>query len=143
MASGQQRRRPGDPDPKARRAGLVLFIVWVAIFRLRRSAAPGGEVGLAATAVLGIGALDGMVSSVALLMQGHKPAEIFRLLHLSRSPYVTVLVLTLVVVGLASGQGTIHEVDLGRRDGSIRNRIDLSTAFARWYADTDVPDRGR
>ena len=136
--SGSQRRRPGDPDPSARRAGLVLFVVWVAIFT-GFGVAPtlAGEVGLAATAVLGIGALTGMVSSVALLMQGHMPAEIFRLFHLSRSPYVTVLVLTLVMVGLASGQGTIHEVDLGRRESSLRNRTDLSTAFDQWYADTD------
>ena len=91
--------------------------------------------GLAATATLGIGSLTGMVAAVGLLMQENEPAEIFRFLGLERSPYVTVLVVTLVVVGLFSGTGTIHRVDRGGPAGSLPLRPDLSKAFTDWLGD--------
>ena len=56
-----------------------------------------------------------MLSAVALLIQDRPTAELFRLLRLKRSPLVTLLALSLVLVSLLGGQSSIHEVDRGAR----------------------------
>ncbi len=98
--------------------------------------APGftAWVGLAATATLAFGALFGMLSATGLVLQDRPTAEVFRLLGFRRTPLVSLLVLTVLLVGAVSGRDAIHDVDRGRTnlDGTDP-RLDLGQAFDSWY----------
>ena len=98
--------------------------------------------GLAATAVLGIGSLTGMVSAMGLIMQPHAPAEAFRLLGFKRSPLVTVLAVIVVLVTVLSGKGTIHEMDRGSATGQVDSRKTMAEAFQAWSTDPGLRDHG-
>ncbi len=91
-------------------------------------------VGLAATATLAFGALFGMLSATGLVLQDRPTAEVFRLLGFRRTPLVSLLVLTVLLVGTVSGRDGIHDVDRGRANGDGTDpRPDLAQAFDRWY----------
>ena len=110
--------------------------VWVVIFfGLGMFPALAARLGLAATAVLGIGALTGMVSAMGLIMQPHAPAEAFRLLGFKRTPLVTVLAVIVVLVTVLSGKGTIHEMDRGSATGQVDSRKTMAEAFKAWSTD--------
>jgi hypothetical protein len=118
------------------RTGKWLMAVWTVIFfGLGMFPALAEGLGLAATAVLGIGALTGMVSAMGLIMQPHAPAEAFRLLGFKRSPLVTVLAVIVVLVTVLSGKGTIHEMDRGSATGQVDSRKTMAEAFKVWSTD--------
>ena len=119
-------------------AGKWLMTGWVVIFFVV-GMFPGlaAELGLAATAVLGIGALTGMVSAMGLIMQPHAPAEAFRLLGFKRTPLVTVLAVIVVLVAVLSGKGTIHEMDRGLPAATADGRKTMVEAFRTWSSDPE------
>jgi hypothetical protein len=118
------------------RTGKWLMAAWVVIFfGLGIFPALAAGLGLAATAVLGIGSLTGMVSAMGLIMQPHAPAEAFRLLGFKRSPLVTVLAVIVVLVTVLSGKGTIHEMDRGSTTGQVDGRKTMVDAFTAWSID--------
>ena len=97
-----------------------------------------GWIGLAGTATLALGSIAGMLSAVALLIQDRPTAELFRVLRLKRSPLVTLLGLTLVLVSLLGGQSSIHEVDRGPAAPDVRDsRLTMPASFDAWL---DSPD---
>ena len=119
-------------------AGISLMAVWVLIFfALGLVPTLAARLGLAATAVLGIGALTGMVSAMGLIMQPHAPAEAFRLLGFKRTPLVTVLAVIVVLVTVLSGKGTIHEMDRGSATGQVDGRQTMAEAFQAWSTDPE------
>src|SRR4029453_1014573 len=110
-----------DWDPV--KTGRWLMVGWIAVFFiLGMFPSLAADLGLAATAVLGIGSLTGMVSALGLIMQPQAPAEVFRLFGFQRTPLVTVLVLILVLIAMLSGKGTIHEMDRGSATGQVDQR---------------------
>jgi hypothetical protein len=118
--------------------GLALMAVWILIFFvLGLFPALAARLGLAATAVLGIGSLTGMVSAMGLIVQPNAPAEAFRLLGFKRTPVVTVLAVIVVLVMVLSGKGSIHEVDRGSATGQIDGRQTLAEAFQAWSTDSE------
>ena len=119
-------------------AGLALMAVWVLIFfALGWVPMLAARLGLAATAVLGIGALTGMVSAMGLIMQPHAPAEAFRLLGFKRTPLVTVLAVIVVLTTVLSGKGTIHEMDRGSATRQVDGRQTMAEAFQAWSTDPE------
>jgi TRAP-type mannitol/chloroaromatic compound transport system permease small subunit len=120
------------------RTGVSLLVVWILIFFvLGLVPTLAARLGLAATAVLGIGSLTGMVSAMGLIVQPHAPAEAFRLLGFKRTPVVTVLAVIVVLVIVLSGKGTIHEVDRGSAAGPVDGRKTMADAFHAWSADPE------
>jgi hypothetical protein len=116
--------------------GKWLMAGWVVIFFvLGMFPALAARLGLAATAVLGIGSLTGMVSAMGLIMQPHAPAEAFRVLGFKRTPLVTVLAVIVVLVTVLSGKGTIHEMDRGVPTGHDDARQTMDEAFRAWARD--------
>ena len=92
-------------------------------------------IGLAATATLALGSIAGMLSAIALLIQDRPVAEVFRAVRLQRSPLVTMLTLTLIMVSLFGGQSSIHDVDRGAPSSSeADDRQTMAAAFASWLA---------
>ena len=90
-------------------------------------------IGLAGTATLALGSMAGMLSGVALLIQDRPTAEIFRVVRLNRSPLVTILALSLVLVSVFGGQGSIHDVDRGAPSASTDdNRLTMAGSFDAW-----------
>ncbi len=120
------------------KVGRALFIGWFAIFAaLGLFPQLASELGLAATAVLAIGALTGLVSAMGLLMQGQKPAEVFLALGFRRTPLVTVFAGTLVLVGALSGTGTIHQMNRGAASPHADVRPSLADTFGSWVGAQD------
>jgi hypothetical protein len=120
------------------RTGRWLIAVWAGIFLgLGLFPTLAARLGLAATAVLGIGSLTGMVSGMGLIAQPHVPAEAFRLLGFKRTPLVTVLAVIVVLVMVLSGKGTIHEMDRGSATGQLDSRKTLAQAFQAWSTDPE------
>lgn len=118
------------------RTGKWLMAGWAVIFFGLGMFPPlAATLGLAATAVLGIGSLTGMVSAMGLIMQPHAPAEAFRLLGFKRSPLVTVLAVIVVLLTVLSGKGTIHEMDRGSVAGQVDSRKTMAEAFQTWSTD--------
>ncbi|HKX15268.1 MAG TPA: hypothetical protein VJN19_08755 [Propionibacteriaceae bacterium] len=118
--------------------GRLQMAVWILIFfALGLFPTLAAYLGLAATAVLGIGSLTGMVSAMGLIAQPHAPAEAFRLLGFKRTPVVTVLAVIVVLVMVLSGKGTIHEVDRGSATGQVDGRKTMAEAFQAWSADPE------
>ena len=118
------------------RTGVSLMIVWILFFFvLGLFPTLAARLGLAATAVLGIGSLTGIVSAMGLIVQPNAPAEAFRLLGFKRTPVVTVLAVILVLVMVLSGKGTIHEVDRGSASGQVDGRKTMAEAFQAWSTD--------
>ena len=69
------------------RTGVSQMIVWILFFFvLGLFPTLAAWLGLAATAVLGIGSLTGIVSAMGLIVQPHAPAEAFRLLGFKGTP---------------------------------------------------------
>ena len=126
-----------DPRP----VGWILLSAWVIVFfALALSPTLASDIGLAATAIFSIGALIGMISAMGVLMQNDAPAEVFRMINLRRTPYITVLAVTLAIVALFSGSGSVHEVDRGRKgtaENPIGIRATLDDAFADWVRTED------
>jgi hypothetical protein len=92
-------------------------------------------IGLAGTATLALGSMAGMLSGIALLIQDRPTAEIFRVVGLSRSPLVTMLALSLVLVSVLGGQSSIHEVDRGAPSTSPADtRLTMEASFDAWLA---------
>jgi hypothetical protein len=90
-------------------------------------------IGVAATATLALGSIAGMLSAVALIIQDRPTAEIFRWVGLRRSPLVTMLALTLVLVSIFGGQSSIHEVDRGATSTSADDtRLTMAESFHAW-----------
>jgi hypothetical protein len=90
-------------------------------------------IGVAATATLALGSMAGMLSAVALIIQDRPTAEIFRAVGLHRSPLVTMLALTLVLVSIFGGQSSIHEVDRGLTSTSTDDtRLTMAESFDAW-----------
>ncbi|HWJ54074.1 MAG TPA: hypothetical protein VNT24_11935, partial [Propionibacteriaceae bacterium] len=90
-------------------------------------------IGLAGTATLALGSMAGMLSGVALLIQDRPTAEIFRAVGLNRSPLVTMLALSLVLVSIFGGQGSIHDVDRGAPAASPTDtRLTMAGSFDAW-----------
>jgi hypothetical protein len=90
-------------------------------------------VGLAGTATLALGSMAGMLAGVALLIQDRPTAEIFRVVGMKRSPLVTMLALSLVLVNLFGGRGTIHQVDPGSPATSpSETRLTMADSFDAW-----------
>jgi hypothetical protein len=115
------------------KTGRWLMVGWIIVFfvlGMFPSVAAG--LGLAATAVLGIGSLTGMVSALGLIMQPQAPAEAFRLFGFQRTPLVTVLALILILSAMLSGKGTIHEMDRGSATGQVDQRKTLAETFDEW-----------
>jgi hypothetical protein len=118
------------------RTGVSLMIAWILIFFvLGLVPTLAARLGLAATAVLGIGSLTGIVSAMGLIVQPNAPAEVFRLLGFKRTPVVTVLAVIVVLVMVLSGKGTIHEVDRGSVSGQVDSRKTMAEAFQAWSTD--------
>ena len=92
-------------------------------------------IGLAATATLALGSMAGMLSAIALLIQDRPVAEVFRAVRLKRSPLVTMLTLTLILVSLFGGQSSIHDMDRGAPSSSeVDDRQTMAASFASWLA---------
>ncbi len=98
-------------------------------------------IGLSATAILALGSLAGMISAVGLILQDYPTAEVFRLLRLRRTPLVSLVAATVVLVGIVGGRGSIHAVDPGAAppapaaDGSRADpRPTVAATFQRWLA---------
>lgn len=91
-------------------------------------------VGLAATATLAFAAMAAILCTVALVLQERPTAEILRLARFQRTPLVTLLVLTVLLVGTVSGKGGLHEVDRGTPTGTADTRPTVDAAFATWLA---------
>jgi hypothetical protein len=90
-------------------------------------------IGLAGTATLALGSMAGMLSGVALLIQDRPTAEIFRVFRLHRSPLVTILALSLILVSVFGGQGSIHDVDRGAPSTSPTDtRLTMAGSFDAW-----------
>jgi hypothetical protein len=90
-------------------------------------------IGLAATATLALGSMAGMLAAVALLIQDRPTAEIFRAVGLHRSPLVTILALTLVLISILGGGSSIHEVDRGATPTSTEDtRLTMADSFDAW-----------
>jgi hypothetical protein len=90
-------------------------------------------IGVAATATLALGSMAGMLSAVALIIQDRPTAEIFRAVGLHRSPLVTMLALSLVLVSIFGGQSSIHEVDRGTTSTSADDtRLTMAESFDAW-----------
>ena len=90
-------------------------------------------IGLAATATLALGSMAGMLSAIALLIQDHSVAEVFRLVRLERSPLVSMLAVTLVLVSVLGGQSSIHDMDRGAPSQSaVDDRPTVAGSFAAW-----------
>ena len=69
------------------------------------------------------------------MLQDRPTAEIFRLFRLRRTPLVSLLVLTIVLAGLFSGGGGIHDVNPGPAAASTGDvRPTMQRAFDDWYA---------
>jgi len=139
LGAGKRVDRRTDREPDRLRGSWILLITAVGIFLLLgilpRLAA---WIGLAATATLALGSIAGMLSAVGLLIQDRPTAEIFRVLRLQRSPLVSLLALTLVLVGLFGGKNTIHEVDRGARASSVNDtRLTMAESFRAWLDDPD------
>jgi hypothetical protein len=95
-------------------------------------------IGVAATATLALGSIAGMLSATALLIQDRPTAEIFRWIGLHRSPLVTMLALTLVLVSIFGGQGSIHEVDRGTTSTSADDtRLTMADSFDAWLRSSE------
>lgn len=90
-----------------------------------------GWIGVAATANLALGSMAVMLSAVALVIQDRPTAEAFRWVGLRRSPLVSMLVLTLVLVGIFGGKNSIHEVDRGTPTTPGR-RLTMAESFEAW-----------
>jgi hypothetical protein len=92
-------------------------------------------IGLAATATLALGSMAGMLSGVALVIQDRPTAEIFRAVGLTRSPLVSILALTLVLVSIFGGKGSIQDVDRGAPSASpAETRLTMKASFDAWLA---------
>jgi hypothetical protein len=90
-------------------------------------------IGVAATATLALGSIAGMLSAVALIIQDRPTAEVFRWVGLRRTPLVTMLALTLVLVSIFGGQSSIHEVDRGATSTSADDtRLTMADSFDAW-----------
>jgi hypothetical protein len=117
------------------RAWLLLggaIAVYVGLGILPRFAA---WIGLAATATLALGSLAGMLSGVGLVLQDRPTAEIFRLLRLRRTPLITLLVITVILVSAVGGRGGIHQVDLGQPvTAPPAARPSAAAAFSTWLS---------
>jgi hypothetical protein len=97
-----------------------------------------GAIGLAATATLALGCIAGMLSAVALVIQDRPTAEVFRFFRMRRSPLVSLLALTLVLVSLFGGQSSIHEVDRGTTAPTANDtRLTMAGSFRAWL---DAPE---
>ena len=117
------------------RGAWILLLITVAVFLglglLPRFAA---WIGLSATATLALGALAGILSATALVLQDRPTAEIFRLFRLRRTPLVSLLVLTILLASLFSGGGGIHDVNPGPAAASTTDvRPTMQRAFDDWY----------
>ena len=118
--------------------GVALMIVWISFFfAFGLFPSLAARLGLAATAVVGIGSLTGIVSAMGLIVQPQAPAEAFRLLGFKRTPVVTVLAVIVILVMMLSGKGTIHEVDRGSATGQVDGRQTLAEAFQAWSTDPE------
>ena len=60
-------------------------------------------IGLSATATITLGALAGMVSAAGLVIQDRPVAEIFRLVGFRRTPLISLMVITVILVSIAGG----------------------------------------
>jgi hypothetical protein len=90
-------------------------------------------IGVAATATLALGSMAGMLAAVALLIQDRPTAELFRWVGLHRSPLVTILALTLVLISIFGGRGSIHDVDHGTTPTSaVDTRLTMADSFGAW-----------
>lgn len=117
---------------------LLLFGLAVFVLLGVRPGLPA-YIGVAATAILALGSMAVMLSAVALMIQDRPTAEVFRAVGLSRSPLVTILVLTVILVGQLGGRDSIHDVDRGRPVAAPdETRLTMDRSFDAWLA-TEEP----
>ncbi len=148
-ATGWQRTRPGRALLTAlrrvrlyapvrvvwRNKSWVLLILVVAVF-IAMGIFPrfAAWIGLSATATITLGALAGMVSAAGLVIQDRPVAEVFRLVGFRRTPLITLMVITVLLVSIAGGR-SIHDVDRGATPAldAGDTRPTLTAAFENWY----------
>lgn len=126
------RKSSADPH-SSRRGGVLLAFATVAFLVLGVSPDLASRIGLAATATWALGSLACMLSGVGLVLQDRPTAEIFRLLRFRRTPLVTLLVLTVVLVGVTAGGRGLHAVNPGSSVAPavmVRQPVDM--AFGDW-----------
>ena len=103
-------RKPGPAWPRwLLLAGVIAGIVVLA----SRPVWFGSRLGVSATAIVSISLVVSLPATAGLLVQDRPTAEVFRLFGFRRTPLITVLVLTIALIGFTSGQGSINEVDRG------------------------------
>ena len=86
-----------------------------------------------ATATLALGSMAGMLSAVALLIQDRPTAEIFRVVRLRRSPLVTLLALTLVLVSLSAARAaSTTSTAAPPRPVAGDTRLTMAASFDAW-----------
>ena len=121
--------RPFDKDPGPAwpcwllLGGVIAGIVAVA----SRPVWFGSLLGVSATAIISISLVVSLPATAGLLVQDRPTAEVFRLFGFRRTPLITVLVVTIVLIGFTSGQGSINEVDHGDGQPAL---VDFRAPFA-------------
>ena len=135
--SGSARNQSADPPQESwlqkHGAWILLFAAIAAFLLLALSPSLTSFLGLTATAILAIGSLTGMLSAFGLLVQDRPTAEIFRILRLRRTPLISMLVLTVVLIGLSTGGRSLHDVARGYSPAPTSDaRPTMAGSFQMW-----------